>query len=103
MPAALGLRTVRARAGAPPGQDAAFGRASALTLDDAARGTQRLPWLMMSAPWFARGENNRHGPRGEQEKCTLPNGINASARRVANDRVAASRARLTYGHEAPEF
>ena len=61
------------------------------------------PYRKTSAPWFARGENNRRGPRGEQEKCTLPNGINASARRVANDRVAASRARLTYGHEAPEF
>src|SRR5713226_9508165 len=43
MPAALRLRTVRAPAGAPPGHDAAFGRASALTLDDAARGTERFP------------------------------------------------------------
>ena len=49
-----------------------------------------------------KGNKCRREPRGEQWNCSFPNGIDATMTlRVTNGRVAASRARLHDGHEAP--
>ncbi len=44
---------------------------------------------------------------GYRERLSLPNGISTSrenpAWQVTNDKVEASRAMLTHGHEAPEY
>src|SRR5271165_4440183 len=82
MPAAWGLRMGSATACSRGGRDAGFGGVLALaasTFDDLALLTgERLRWLMVSALFLEWGEDSRRGPRGEQEKCNLPNGINAS-------------------------
>src|SRR5262245_35214418 len=71
MPAAWGLRMVRAGGCARGGRD---GLGAGLP-----GAAERLRWLMVSLTLGGWGEHSRREPRGEREICSFPNGINASA------------------------
>src|SRR5262249_37452326 len=50
-----------------------------------------LRWLMMLAPFERGGEESRHRPRGERERCNLPSGINATVGKVASHQCQSRR------------
>src|SRR5260370_37459199 len=87
MPAAWGLRIGRVAACARGGRDAGFGGLldlGASTGDHSTLPGERWRWLIVSATWLEWGEESRREPRGEQEQCNLPNGINAAVGAAAS-------------------
>jgi hypothetical protein len=97
--ASIGVRILNARAETIQGRPAfrtAFSRRRCLIPNDCVGSWCRLSW----GGWC---EDSRRGPRGDRSDAVSPTGSTQRGLglRVTKDRVAASRARLHDGYEAP--